>query len=123
MSVMKRLLNIGKSKKTVIVALVGFVVFILWWTEPTLVQFGTVKVWDRNNILLYESAGNIGRKIPITYDELPQHLIDATVAAEDITFWTNPGIDLKAIIRSAYLNVKRKKIVSGASTITQQLTY
>ena len=41
----------------------------------------------------------------VPYDEIPQLLIDAQVAAEDQTFWTNPCIDLRGIVRAVLQNV------------------
>jgi len=55
----------------------------------------------------------------IPYDQMPQNLKDAVVAAEDRTFWTNHGIDPKGIIRAAFSNAKGNS-TQGASTITQQ---
>lgn len=121
---LKKLLNSNffkKRKLILVLTLLVFLALIIWWTQPKFDQSGTVKIWDRNNTLLYESAGEVGKKIPITYSDLPKHLIDAAVASEDITFWTNPGVDFRAIARSAFINLKERKIVSGASTITQQL--
>ena len=46
---------------------------------------------------------------------------DATVAAEDRTFWTNDGIDYTAVARAALANLEAGAIVQGASTITQQV--
>jgi len=109
------------KKLSLIGILLGFTILIIFWTQPNFNQSGTIKIWDRNNVLLYESVGTIGKKITITYDELPKYVIDATIASEDTTFWTNPGIDLKAIIRSSVINFKSRRIISGASTITQQL--
>jgi len=123
-SKLKRLSNftIFREKKLVVVSsLLIFLFLVVWWTQPKFDQSGTIKIWDKNNTLLYESAGDVGKKIPVTYDEFPEYLINATLASEDITFWTNPGIDFKAIIRSAFINIKEGRIVSGASTITQQL--
>lgn len=100
------------------------VFLLLWfnfWTQPKFSSLGTIKIWDRNKILLYEAAGNLGKKIPVSYEQFPRSLIEATIASEDKTFWTNSGIDLKAMIRSAFLNLKQGKITSGASTLTQQL--
>lgn len=96
-------------------------VFLFFWTQPNIKDYGTVKIWDRNNILLYEAAENVGKKTPVVFDQIPQYVISATVASEDVSFWTNPGVDFKAILRSLYLNFNSRKIVSGASTITQQL--
>ena len=41
----------------------------------------------------------------VPYDEIPQLLIDAQVAAEDQTFWTNPCIDFRGIVRAALQNL------------------
>lgn len=118
-------MNHLKKIKNIRLILIGFflffVIFIIFWTQPNVNKSGTIKIWDRNNTLLYESAGTIGKKVPITYDRLPKHLIDAAIASEDETFWMNSGIDFKAIARSAFINIKERRVVSGASTITQQL--
>ncbi len=56
-------------------------------------------------------------RTPVSYDELPKHLIDALIATEDIRFHDHAGIDARGTIRAfAYLGKK-----GGASTITQQL--
>jgi membrane peptidoglycan carboxypeptidase len=60
------------------------------------------------------------RKV-LTYDKIPQVMGDAQVAAEDRTFWTNPCIDFKGIVRAALQNFSASETVSGASTICQQL--
>src|SRR3990172_10816002 len=114
-------IKIKKIKYLLSFILLGFIIFIFFWTQPNFNQMGTIKIWDRNNTLLYESAGTVGKKIPITYGKLPKHLIDAVVSSEDESFWTNPGVDFKAIARSTFINIKERRIVSGASTITQQL--
>ncbi len=55
----------------------------------------------------------------IPLSEVPPHLQQAVVAAEDRTFWTNQGIDPKGILRAAFSNA-RGNATQGASTITQQ---
>ena len=57
----------------------------------------------------------------ISFDEIPQLMIDAQVAAEDQTFWTNPCVDLRSIVRAVLQNFQAGETVSGASTICQQL--
>lgn len=42
----------------------------------------------------------------IPFEEIPEHMRAAVVAAEDRSFWTNPGIDLKGIIRAALNNAR-----------------
>jgi membrane peptidoglycan carboxypeptidase len=61
------------------------------------------------------------RREVVSLDDIPQLLIDAQVAAEDRSFWTNPCIDFRGIVRAAYQNLVSDDIVSGASTICQQL--
>ncbi len=80
---------------------------------------------------LYASDGSLlieyaeERRVFIDYDDIPQQLINAFVAAEDQNFWTHPGIDVQGILRAATNNVMRTMGVnasfSGASTITQQV--
>ena len=57
----------------------------------------------------------------MTIDQVPQVIIDATLGAEDKTFWTNPGIDVFGIVRAIRDDLLHHTVVSGASTITQQL--
>lgn len=52
---------------------------------------------------------------------IPIVLQDATVATEDATFYSNLGFDPMSIVRAEYDNLVHGHIVSGASTITQQL--
>ena len=56
-----------------------------------------------------------------TESELPRVLVDATLAAEDARFQEHHGVDFLAIARAIQQSVKHGRIVSGASTITQQL--
>lgn len=57
----------------------------------------------------------------VDFDEIPDVLVDATVSAEDHTFWDNPCVDPRAIVRAMLQNVSAGEVVSGASTICQQL--
>ena len=56
----------------------------------------------------------------LTYDEIPEHFVNALVAAEDKTFFTHFGVDILGIARAMLTNVKAGKVVQGGSTITQQ---
>src|SRR5258708_40353043 len=49
------------------------------------------------------------------------NLVHAEIAIEDQYFWSNPGFDITGIVRAALDNLTRGHIVSGGSTITQQL--
>src|SRR5699024_1563622 len=55
------------------------------------------------------------------YDDLPQELIDAIIATEDVRFFEHKGIDLRRIGGAIVANIKRGFGAEGASTITQQV--
>ncbi|MFR8104500.1 MAG: transglycosylase domain-containing protein [Clostridia bacterium] len=57
----------------------------------------------------------------ITLDELPKEYKDAVVAAEDHRFYQHGAIDIIAIARAIYTNIKEMDLVEGGSTITQQV--
>ncbi len=57
----------------------------------------------------------------VRYSELPQNLIDALIATEDIRFRNHSGIDSRALARAVFGVFTGKKSSGGASTITQQL--
>ncbi|GMU19356.1 MAG: hypothetical protein AMXMBFR12_05480 [Candidatus Babeliales bacterium] len=63
----------------------------------------------------------LDRREPIPLVQMPAHLKNAFIAAEDWNFFAHPGISLKGIIRSLLKNLWHRKKVQGASTITQQL--
>ena len=82
-----------------------------------------LKIYDRNNILLanlFPEYGGFYKEVE--YSDLPQNLIEAIISAEDKNFFSHKGIDYKAILRAFISNLLNKKIVSGGSTITQQLS-
>ena len=78
---------------------------------------------------VYDSAGNLtdtlvtagSNRDPVTYEELPQDLIDAFVAIEDSRFWTHNGIDPRSIIRAVKGVLTGDRSAGGGSTLTQQL--
>jgi penicillin-binding protein 1A len=58
----------------------------------------------------------------VSYDELPQHLVQATVATEDARFYSHSGIDIPSLFRVLFKTLlSRDTSQGGGSTITQQL--
>lgn len=79
-------------------------------------------VYDRYGRLLFEMPPpHTGSHTPVPLTEIPEALRQATIATEDANFYTNPGVDAVAIIRAVWLNLRGGEILSGGSTITQQL--
>ncbi|MGY8914357.1 MAG: transglycosylase domain-containing protein [Flavobacteriales bacterium] len=59
---------------------------------------------------------------PITYKDLPQHLIDALVAIEDERFYGHHGIDYPSLFRVIFKTILlQDQSAGGGSTLTQQL--
>ena len=84
----------------------------------------TTHIYDRNGVLLYDvfDPNGGGRRTPVSYNDIPPIMDDAMIAAEDKTFWDNSGIDPQAIIRAGFQYLQNNdQVVSGASTITQQV--
>lgn len=72
----------------------------------------------------YERIYGEENRIWIDYADMPQHLIDATVASEDARFWSHKGVDWKRTI-AAFINylpgIDLWETNQGGSTIYQQL--
>lgn len=81
----------------------------------------STKILDRTGqVVLYEIHGEENRTA-ISFDQMPQAIKEATIAAEDAKFYNHHGLDFKAIARAALLDIKGQSKQQGASTITQQL--
>lgn len=85
-------------------------------------QFETTYILDRNGNILYEIVDpNAGKRTYVPLERISPYLIAATIATEDKEYYNHPGFDLIALTRALYSNYTSGEIVSGASTITQQL--
>lgn len=61
------------------------------------------------------------RRTVVRYDEIPSHVENAFLAAEDADFHRHEGMDYMGMVRALVANVRAGKIKQGASTITQQV--
>ncbi|MDP6035986.1 MAG: biosynthetic peptidoglycan transglycosylase, partial [Verrucomicrobiota bacterium] len=75
----------------------------------------------RGEPLRFELADRRYHYQRFSLDDCPEHFIHATLAAEDKRYWSHGGIDLLATLRAAKDYLAKGRVVSGASTITQQL--
>jgi len=84
--------------------------------------FETTRILDRNGNSIYEILDpNQGRRTYVPLQEISPYLIAATLATEDKEYYNHPGFDPIAVARAFWQNYTAGEIVSGASTITQQL--
>lgn len=85
-------------------------------------QFDTARILDRNGELLHEIQHPLkGKRTAVPLRQIPQHLRQAVLAAEDAGFYAHGGLDVRAIVRAAGRNFRARRVVEGGSTITQQL--
>jgi len=110
-----------------IVASTGAALWYLW--SSNLPYIGSLREYNPPIITTIHSDDGevIGRfwdekRIVITLDQVPEHLIHAFVAAEDARFFKHEGVDILSIIRAFLKNILARKIEQGGSTITQQVT-
>ncbi len=116
----------GLALTLVIVGTLGLVGLFAYYAKdlpsPTSIVrregFAT-KIYDRNGKLLFDVFEG-QRRTPVTFDQVPQSLRQATVAIEDKNFFKHHGFDITGIGRAAFRTLFLGR-VQGGSTITQQL--
>ena len=104
----------------------GVLLFVAWPLPQGLLDpEGTlsVRVLDRDGDVLKEfPSRRASRSTSLPADApVPPVLRDAFIASEDRRFEWHPGVDPLAIVRAAASNLRSGRVVSGASTLTQQL--
>jgi penicillin-binding protein 1A len=108
---------------------VAGVVGAYYYVQPSLQSAETIRdiplqvpmrIFSRDGYLISEIGSR--RRIPVTYDEIPEHVVLAFVAAEDRRFFEHPGVDYRGVLR-AVVRLARTGNASGGggSTLTQQL--
>ena len=89
--------------------------------DPNALGFKTAQIFDRKGQLLWEiNDPSGGKRNVVQLQDVSQNAINATLAAEDVHFYDNPGFDPLATLRSAWIDVTGQG-QTGASGITQQL--
>jgi 1A family penicillin-binding protein len=82
----------------------------------------STRLLDRHGRVLYEiSDPHQGRHTPIKFGDIPPACREATIATEDANYYSHPGVDIIGILRALWINLQGGEVLSGGSTITQQL--
>jgi 1A family penicillin-binding protein len=82
----------------------------------------STRIYDRHGRLLYAILDpHGGAHTPIALADIPPACVKATIATEDASFYDNPGVDAWAVVRALWINLRGGEVLSGGSTITQQL--
>lgn len=99
---------------------VGIIRQVSGFSKSKLMNSESSVIVDQNENEYYAYGRNGFRK-NVTYDEIPQVMIDAVIAAEDSRFFEHNGFDLPRILKALMGNIAAGGITSGGSTITQQV--
>jgi penicillin-binding protein 1A len=107
-------------------ALTGAVLWYIW--SSNLPYIGSLRDYNPPGISeIYSDNGEvIGRfweekRVVVGLDQIPKHLIEAFIAAEDSRFYQHEGVDFLSIMRALVKNTLAGRIEQGGSTITQQV--
>ena len=84
------------------------------------IKFQTpLRIYSADNRLIAEFGEK--KRVPVTYEQIPEQFIHALQAAEDARFFEHFGIDIKGLTRAAFQLASTGRIQSGGSTITMQV--
>ena len=122
-------MKLPKRKRAVFFASLGAVFLVcssFYWPVPRLrldpKPVISLRLEDRNGILLREvlsDEGGLCRWVRLA--DISPLLLKATIASEDRHYFVHPGVNPYAVVRAFFQNLKSQRVVSGASTITQQV--
>jgi len=87
---------------------------------PTALAAGQIsRVFDANGQQIGQFQ-QFDQNIPVREGDIPLRLKQAVIAAEDKSFYSHGGVDLRGLLRAARADIESQEIVQGGSTITQQ---
>lgn len=119
-------LSIVKNSASIIFIIISFYytnAFLKSLPNPQILKSFPTKlsttILDRNGVLLYQIYKDENRTV-VKINELPSHVKNAFIAAEDKNFYKHHGFSISGLSRALYKNIFNEK-TEGGSTITQQL--
>lgn len=107
-----------------IIGALGFITYIVI-NAP---EFDESLLYVTNPTVILDKDGNekakLGteKRVTITYDEIPEVLVDAIVATEDSRFFEHNGVDWARFLKASFYQVLGVKSAGGASTLTMQVS-
>lgn len=117
-----RAIGFARRKPKITVALL--ILLALWLfclPRPLFDKPVSVVLEDRNGELLGARIANDGQWRFPAIDSVPEKYATCVIAFEDKRFRWHPGVDPLSLIRSLWLNLRNRKVVSGGSTLTMQV--
>lgn len=108
----------------VILGIIAFAIYI----SKTAPKFNPKNLYQKESTIVYDKDGNevaklgLQKRESISYDELPQILIDAIIATEDSNYFNHNGVDWSRFLVASVKQVLGNSSAGGASTITMQIS-
>jgi penicillin-binding protein 1A len=78
-----------------------------------------LRIYSKDGLLISEYGEK--RRIPVTFEQVPEQLVQAFLAAEDDRFYEHPGVDYQGLVRAAIQLALTGQKKQGGSTITMQV--
>ncbi len=110
------------------IAVISFMLVFLLYIIITSPDFDKEKLYSKESSVLYYNDGTtelarLGThdRVLVTYDELPQVLVDAIVATEDSRFFQHSGLDVARFMKASAGQILGNSSAGGASTLTMQV--
>ena len=117
--------NVVRRHKIAGVIVLPGIAFALWLLAPLRPPFPDVYsrvVYDAQGALLRVTSASDGQiRFPPSADSLPRKYVEAVLTCEDRRFFSHPGIDPLALVKSALVNVAHGRRMRGGSTVTMQV--
>jgi penicillin-binding protein 1C len=120
-------ISVGLFFLALVGAVLGYIVLAAQLPSPDELRarepnFASSQIYDRDGRLLHEIIDpTAGKRTYVPLSQISRDLQWATVATEDRNFYAHSGFDPIALARAIYYALQEREIVSGASTITQQV--
>lgn len=97
--------------------------------DPDAPKYDASSLETQESSVIYDTDGNViielsredGTRENVSYDQIPQVVVDAFLSIEDSRFYKHNGFDLPRFIKSALENVKQGNLGQGGSTLTMQM--
>ncbi len=109
------------------IGIVGIFIIFALYIVITSPNFEKQKLYQKEPTILYDKFGNEFARVGesnstvLTYEEIPDVMIDALIATEDSRFFQHNGVDLFRFIKASIGQFLGKKDSGGASTISMQV--
>lgn len=100
-----------------VVILIGLYTYAYLSPKLDLKKSGSLYIYDNKDELLYQGSRN---NEWANLSDISPYLVDAVISVEDKNFYDHHGFDYLRIAKAMATNIRRNKIVQGASTISQQ---